>query len=109
MEYSHLYSHHSLDDEKIPTTEEVKLTYTYEPRLAGGISHILEARFDRWLVETIRAAKAEALREAARSMRSHKDPGHWNLRDEIDPVNAGQSPDAWLERRADRIENGADQ
>ena len=52
-----------------------------------------------------REVKAEALREAAVAMRAHKDPGHWNLRDERDPANASQSPDAWLEVRADRIES----
>ena len=101
MEYSHLYSHHSLDDEKIPTTEEVKLTYTYEPRLAGGISHILEARFDRWLVETIRAAKAEALREAA----DVKDPEFPTE----DGYGSSEYVRTWLHARANQIENGADQ
>ena len=66
------------------------------------------AEFDRWLEDTMRTAKAEALREAGRSMRLHKDAGHWNLRDEVDPVNAAQSPDAWLEARADRIEGGGE-
>ena len=48
--------------------------------------------------------KAEALREAAISMRAHKNPGHWNLRDESEPRDRSASPDAWLEIRADRIE-----
>lgn len=49
------------------------------------------------------AVAARALREAAESMRRHKDPGHWNLRGEADPDLAA-SPDVWIEWRADRIE-----
>lgn len=49
------------------------------------------------------AVAARALREAAESMWRHKDPGHWNLRGEVDPDLAA-SPDVWIEWRADRIE-----
>ena len=103
----------------VPTTDEVRAVWREWNGYGGLISRTgpepttragMVAEFDSWLDQVRAVARregqAEALRAAARSMRSHKDPGHWNLRDEIDPVNAGQSPDAWLERRADRIENG---
>lgn len=60
--------------------------------------------FDRWLAEHDRAVAAKVLRDAAQSMQTHKQPGHWNLADELDPANASQSPDLWLELRAQRIE-----
>ena len=70
-----------------------------EAQMKDGIE-----RAESWLAAHDREVKAEALREAAVAMRAHKDPGHWNLRDERDPANASQSPDAWLEVRAGRIE-----
>lgn len=56
-----------------------------------------------------RAVKAEALREAARLMRLHKRPHHWNLPD-LEEAEVSYSPDVWLEvlaTRADEKEAGA--
>lgn len=81
-----------------PSTEQVRSHYVFNQS-----DHWDPARgeaFDRWLAKV----RAEALRDAAAAMRRHKEPGHWNLRDEEHPSDASQSPDAWLERCAEREE-----
>lgn len=92
-----------------PTTDEVRARYCADEfgHPAALTDPCLE--FDRWLEAHDREVAAKALRDAAHSMRRHKQPGHWNLTDELDPDNAAQSPDAWLERRAQRIPEGEHQ
>lgn len=77
---------------------------TYESFADIRRLHLAEA-IRTALAERERRVKAEALREAAGEMRACKDVGHWNLRDPHIPETA-YSPDVWLERRADRIEEG---
>ena len=61
---------------------------------------------DRWLAAEKAKWQAEALRDAARDMRTAW-RGSWNLPDPLDPEVA-YSVDVWLEVRANRIVKGAD-
>jgi len=86
-----------------PTTDAIRFAVSIG--MWDHRAHIIQpddkggAAFDAWLA----ARDAQVLRDAAAAMRRHKDPGHWNLRDEEFPADMAQPPDRWLERRADRI------
>lgn len=99
-----------MNENYTPTTEqvfEVALLGAMDAAKYNGVeldSEGFKAQLYRWLARHDAEVAAKTLRDAATSMRANKDPGHWNLRDEEFPADRSQSPDVWLERRADRIE-----
>lgn len=92
---------------------EEALEVSYDPPKEPGRTFLNRDYYCRLWSPYMRAAleavapliAAKALREASEDMWDCKKPGHWNLRDPHDPETS-YSPDAWLEKRADRLEAG---
>lgn len=74
----------------MPTTEQIREHYVYYTGSDMGAA--VEAEFDRWLSERDRKLAAATLREAANTI-----PAVY--------LN-GDSPSAWLDRRADQTWGG---
>lgn len=88
-----------------PTTEDVREDYR-DARIMGDRDP--DAEFDRWLAQTIREAKAEALRDAADKLDAGYHPAQTGTLDWHGEVGFYGEAD-WLRALANDLLKGQDQ
>lgn len=89
-----------------PTTEDVR--HDYAAAWRGALDRDLEAEFGRWLAQTIREAKAEALRDAAEKLDGGYHPARTGTLDWHGEVGFYGEAD-WLRALANDLLKGQDQ